>query len=108
MTTQPHQGQDNDHRVVAVLTWVFGAAAASLTAFFGYLLSVVIQEWAGYVGGESQVALFILGFFGALTLLSWLLTFIALVKARSCDAAARVLGVAAIIVLGVTAAVLLL
>ena len=54
------------------------------------------------------MALLILGFFGALTLLSWLLTFIALVKARSRDAAARVLGVAAIIVLGVIAAVLLL
>ena len=106
MTTQQHQGQD--HRVAAVLTWVFGVVAASLTAFLGYLLSAVIQEWSGYVGGESQIALFILGFFGALALFFWLLTFIALAKVRSRGAAARVLGVAAIIVLGVTAAVMLL
>ena len=106
MTTRQDQGQD--HRVAGVLTWVLGVVAASLTAFFAYLLSAVIQEWSGYVGGESQIALFILGLFGALALLFWLLTFIALAKVRSRGAAARVLGVAAIVVLGVIAAVMLI
>ncbi len=101
MTMQQDRGQS--HQVAAVITWVLGVVSALLTVFLGYLTNALRQEWSGYVGGESQVALFILAACGALTLLFWILTFVALAKYRSRDAAAKVLGVVAIMLIAVMA-----
>ena len=90
MTTQ--RVPDQRHGVAAVLAWILGAASALLTAFFGYLVYVITEEWSGYVGGESQVALVILAFVGAVTLLLWLLAFVAFSKHRSRETAAKTLG----------------
>jgi len=81
MTTQNEHGQT--HKVATVMTWVLATVSLLLTTLVGYLLLTITEEWSGYVGAESQVALFILGIFALLTVLAWLLTSVALAKSQS-------------------------
>jgi hypothetical protein len=106
MTTQPGSGQS--HRVAGVMTWVLGAISVLLTSFLGYLALVIIGEWSGYVGAESQVALVILGVIGLLTVLSWLLTLVALAKQRSRKVPALVFALTTVALLAFLAAVMVI
>lgn len=73
--------KQGSHPILTIVAWLFGIAAAALTALLIWVAVALVREWSGYVGGESTTALIILGFLGFVTLSAWLVTW-ALVRMR--------------------------
>lgn len=81
-----------DREIGSAFTWGFGLLSGLLTAFFVYLVATVINEWSDYEGGESRVALFVLGLVGVVTLVLWSVTAVGLLKSRAQPHAAWLVG----------------
>lgn len=80
-TSNDQPRRQSKHPVLTIAVWVFGIGAVAVTALLVAVALAVVNEWSGYVGGESTTALFTLGFLALVTVIAWAITW-ALIMAR--------------------------
>lgn len=71
------------HPVATTLTWLFGATATALTAFYLYMLADAVSNWSGYTGYEPGFVRAVLVMSGVIVLLAWGATAVAITAAHS-------------------------